>query len=60
MHKKICIWNCENNKEFDSLFCRGHVGFPHVPGPAGKIIQVFACRRMLLIREQTQSAGIFR
>jgi hypothetical protein len=28
--------------------------FPHVPGPAGELMQVFACRRTLLIREQTR------
>lgn len=26
----------------------------HLPGPAGKIMQVFACRRILLIREQAR------
>lgn len=28
--------------------------FPHMPGPAGKIMQVFACRKTQLIREQTR------
>lgn len=28
--------------------------FPHVPGPAGELMQVFACRKTPLIREQTK------
>lgn len=46
--KKVCLGSFFFLQNTGWLFCS------HVPGPAGKTVQVFACRRSLLIRAQAR------
>lgn len=46
------LWKIKTNNLKVSL--QRTLRFPHVPGPAGELMQVFACRKTPLIREQTK------